>query len=693
MTTFSISRLAVSGLLLATWLFGAEPRTTIRLDADWKFHRGDTEGAAAADFQDSSWQRVSIPHTWNNEDDPPQAGYYRGPGWYRRIFSAPVNWKGQRVFVRFEAASLVARVFLNGKDLGEHKGGFQAFCFELTPSLKVGAENVLAVRVDNSRREDVVPLGGDFTVFGGLYRPVSLIVTGPVNITPLDYGSPGVFLKQGEAGAGRAVVQAVVEVSNQSAAAKNVEVLVTVRDAQRQKVASARTRAAVGAGATTPVAQNLQIDNPHLWNGVADPYLYSARAEIVEAGHVVDGLDQPLGLRSFSVDPARGAVLNGKPQQIHGVSRHQDWGGLGWAISEKEQDTDIRIMREMGVTGVRLAHYQHNDYFYSLCDRKGLLVWAELPMVNDVRGTPEFLETTRQQLTELIRQNMNHPSIVMWSLYNELSPSNKDNPVPIVDDLKRLAKKEDPGRVTTGAFSIDGIEKLPDVGRIDELLALNVYPGWYIETPEAMGSIIDKWNAFYGSRGLIISEYGAGASIHQHQQDFAQRAAGRAPRDWHPEEWQAMVHEGNYAAIHSRPYVPGSFVWNMFDFASAGRKEGDTPGVNDKGLVTRDRKVRKDAFYFYQANWATEPMVYITSRRDTDRTIAETPIKVYSNLPRVALKVNGKSWGEAEGSDLHVFLWKNIPLVEGENRIEVTAARAGSAMSDTCIWTYHSKKP
>jgi len=693
MVSLAHARLVVCGLLLASCSLGAGPRTTIRLDTDWRFHRGEAERAEAPDFPDSSWQRVSVPHTWNDEGDPPQTGYYRGPGWYRRFFAGPAGWKGQRVFARFEAASLVARVFLNGKDLGEHKGGFQAFCFELTPYLKLGAGNVLAVRVDNSRREDVIPLGGDFTVFGGLYRPVSLLVTGPVNITPLDYGSPGVFLRPRAVGPGYAVVEAVAEVSNQSGAAKKLEVLVTVLDAEGRKAAAARVNANVGAGATVPVAQNLRIESPHLWNGVADPYLYTARVEIFDGGRLVDALEQPLGLRTFVVDAARGAVLNGKPQQIHGVCRHQDWGGLGWAISEKEQDTDIHIMREMGVNGVRLAHYQHNDYFYSLCDRQGLLVWAELAMVNDVRGTPEFLENARRQLTELIRQNLNHPSIVMWSLYNELSPSNKDNPVPIVEDLKRLAKDQDPGRVTTGAFSIDGIEKLPAVARISELLALNVYPGWYIETPAAMGSIIDKWNAFYGSRGLIISEYGAGASIHQHQQDFSQREAGRAPRDWHPEEWQAIVHEGTYAEILSRPYVPGSFVWNMFDFASAARKEADTPGVNDKGLVTRDRKVRKDAFYFYQANWTTGPMVYITSRRDTDRTTAETPVKVYSNLPKVTLRVNGKDWGEVEGSDLHVFLWKNIPLADGDNRVEVTAARSGLVKSDACIWTNHSRRP
>jgi beta-galactosidase len=657
-------------------------RDVIRLDSGWKFHKGDAD-AAAPTFDDSAWQRVAIPHTWNTEGDPPQSGYYRGPGWYRLRFAARPEWKGRRVFVRFEAASLTARVFLNGKETGEHKGGFQAFCFELAP---LEAENVLAVRVDNSRREDVIPLGGDFTVFGGIYRPVSLIVTSPVDITPLDYASPGVFLKPSVNGN----VAATVEVSNGSTSPAPIGVRVTIVDASRREVASTLHAGRVAAGETAQVPLRLTVPSPHLWNGVADPYLYTARVELIDDHKsIIDSLDQPLGFRTFSTDPQRGAVLNGKAQQIHGVCRHQDFGGLGWAIGPKEQDTDMALMREMGVNGVRLAHYQHNDYFYSLCDRNGLLVWAELPMVNDVRGAPEFLENARRQLTELIRQNFNHASIVMWSLYNELSPKNKDNPLPIVEDLKRLAKSEDAGRILTGAFSIDGIEGLPDVARTSELVALNVYPGWYIDTAASMGPIIDKWNAFYGSRGLIISEYGAGASIHQHQQDFSSRQPGRAPRDWHPEEWQSIVHEQTYAAIRERPAVPASFLWNMFDFASAGRKEGDTPGVNDKGLITRDRKVRKDAFYFYKANWTTEPMVYITSRRDTERTAPETPVKIYSNLPRVTLRVNGKSYGEVSGTGLHVFTWNSVPLREGENVIEAAAG----PVRDSCVWTYHAKGP
>jgi beta-galactosidase len=671
-------------LAIACAALGAGRQTT-PLEDGWKFFRGDDAAAAQAAFDDSAWQTVRVPHTFDDGQDPPQSGYYRGPGWYRRHFAAPADWKSRRVFVRFEAASLVADVYLNGKRLGEHKGGFQAFCFEVTGGLRDG-DNVLAVRVDNARREDVIPLAGDFTVFGGLYRPVSLIATAPVDITLLDAGSWGVFIRQHGAGSRNADVEVTSEVSNGSAAARKVEIATTVFNARHTRVAGNRQTVDVGAGETRAVRAQLALANPHLWNGVADPYLYTVTVEVRENGAPADAVDQPLGVREFHVDAARGAVLNGKAQQIRGVCRHQDWAGTGWAIDQAQQDTDMRLIREIGATGVRLAHYQHNPYFYGLCDRNGLLVWAEIPMVNDVRGTPEFLENARRQLTELIRQNMNHPSIVMWSLYNEISPNNKDNPAPIVENLKALAKKEDPARPTTGALSIDGIEKLPAVGRLNDILALNVYPGWYVDTARDMGRIIDKWNEFYGSKGIIISEYGAGASIHQHQQDFTGRT-GRAPNNWHPEEYQSLVHEENYPDIAARPFVYGSFVWSMFDFASAGRKEGDTPGINDKGLVTRDRKVKKDAFFFYKANWNPEPMVYLTSRRDTPRTDAVTPVKVYSNLPKVALKVNGKSYGEKTGSKFHVFEWSGVQLQEGENRIE---AQSG-AVQDECVWELRKK--
>ncbi|SPE40346.1 Glycoside hydrolase family 2 protein [Candidatus Sulfopaludibacter sp. SbA3] len=660
--------------LLAAIAYADEPRTLTRLDRDWKFFAGEEPAASAPQFDDAAWQSVSVPHTWNADAN------------HRRQIDAPAAWKGKRVFIRFEAASLVAKAWLNGKLLGEHKGGFQAFCFELTPYLQTG-RNSLAVRVDNSRREDVIPLGGDFTIFGGLYRPVSLLITSTLNISPLDHGSWGMFVRQQNVSEDRADVEVTTEISNGSPAPRSVWVQLTLLDDRGQRVATARQLALIPRSAAKSVAQKITIARPHLWNGVADPYLYTARVELSQAGPILDALDQTVGLRYFRFDAAGGFLLNGKPRQIHGVCRHQDWDGTGWAITEKQQDLDMQIMREMGVDGIRLAHYQHDDYFYRLCDRYGMIVWTELPMVNDVRGGTPFLENAREQLTELIRQNRNHASVMMWSLYNEIGPGNRDDPVPIVESLKQLAKLEDPSRPTTGALSIDGIEKLPGVGPLSDVVALNVYPGWYIQTPQAMGAILDRWNEYYGSRGIILSEYGAGASVKQHQQDFTGRT-GRAPNDWHPEEYQALVHEANYAAVKARPFVPAAFLWCMFDFASAGRHEGDTPGINDKGLVTRDRKVKKDAFYFYKANWTAEPMVYIASRRDTNRTGGETPVKVYSNCARVTLKVNGKVYEEAAGDGLHVFSWQAVPLAEGENKIEVEAPSPRGVQRDSCVWTY-----
>jgi beta-galactosidase len=691
MTKLRCFRIAATAILLSGWCAARGPRTVVSFNGDWRFHRGDEASASAPEFRDESWDRVTLPHTWNARDAVPGKDFYQGPGWYRKEFTPDAAWKQNRVFIRFEAASLVAEVFLNGGKLGEHKGGFSAFSFELTPHLRFGAKNLLALRLDNRRRPDVSPLGGDFTIFGGIYRPVSLIVTGAVAFTPLDYASPGVYLKQIAVSDNSAEVEVTAKVTNGSKLPRKVSALVTVFDARKRKVASARGSRSVPADETGALAEKVTIPKPHLWNGVSDPYLYTARIDLLEGGKVIDSLEQPLGLRYFHIDPARGFVLNGKPLQIRGVCRHQDWEGPGWAISEKEQDTDMALMREMGVNGVRLVHYQHNDYFHGLCDRNGLLTWAEMSQVDRVRGTPEYRENVRQQLRELIRQNFNHPSIVMWSLYNEIGSSNRgpDAPAPIVLDLNDLAHAEDPTRPTTGAASNDTIQNLPDVVRATDLVSLNTYPGWYSGKPEDMAGLIDKWNAFYGSKGMSLSEYGAGAGIHQHQQNMTAHPAptGRL----HPEEWQAIAHEGNYAAIRERPSVWGSFLWVMFDFASVGRHEGEIDGINDKGLVTRDRKVRKDAFYFYQANWTNEPMAYITSRRDAERAAPATDVKVYSNCPKVALKVNGKSYASVPGSGLHVFVWKEVALSEGDNRVEVEAESGGRTVRDSCNWQYRAK--
>jgi len=671
--------------LLGGACFSQTTRMVTPFNADWKFFRGDVAGASAVQFADASWQPVTLPHTWNAQDALPGNAVYQGPGWYRKEFAALPAWRDRRIFIRFGAASLTAEVYLNGSKLGEHQGGFAAFCFEITSLVKFDGRNTLAVRVDN-KRGAISPLGGDFTIYGGLYRSVSLIVTGPVAITPLDYAGPGVYLKQKDVTDDRAEVEVVTKVSNATTQTQYVTAQITVSNPKGKVVRTTQASAAVKAGVTDDIAQTFAIQRPHLWDGVDDPYLHTVRVDLLVNGKRVDAVEQPLGLRYFRIDAARGFVLNGQAMQIHGVCLHQE-GPNGWAVTEKDEDADMALLREMGVNGVRTAHYQHSEHFHALCDRYGLLGWSELAMVNYVRGTAEFRQNVRQQLIELIRQNFNHPSIVMWSMYNELGSNTPDKPGPLVRELGELAHAEDPTRPTTGAASGDTMANLPDVMNALDLISLNFYSGWYGGKPEDLGPEIDKYNQKYGSKGVSISEYGAGASVHQHQQGMTERPNPNGK--WHPEEWQAIQHEIQLPIIKARPYVWGSFLWVMFDFASAGRHEGDADGINDKGLVTRDRAVKKDAFYFYKANWNPEPMVYITSRRDAERAAAATAIKVYSNCPKITLKINGKSYDPPKTAD-YVFVLKDATLSEGENTIEAEGTVSFKTVRDSCKWVYRA---
>jgi beta-galactosidase len=663
------------------------PQNVTPVAEGWKFIRADVNDAETISFDDSKWSQVIVPHTWNDQDTVGGSNYYRGPGWYRIKLAIPETAKEKRVFIRFEAASLVADVYFNGVHLGQHRGGFTAFCYELTPHVRKDGPNVLAVRVDNSFFEDIPPLGGDFNINGGIYRPVWLIIKNQVCITPLDYGSDGVYIKQTSVSKDEAVIDVTAKVSN--GLDKPVSAFLSVLDGDANGVFS-KTRKIVnaveiGAGKTVSLNDQIRIAKPRLWNGRKDPYMYQVKVELAcDYNNMVDVVTIPIGLRYYSVDANKGFLLNGGSYPLHGVNRHQDRPGKEWAISYADQDEDANLILEMGATCVRLAHYPHADYFYSLCDRNGLVLWTEIPMVNQVYDTPAFAENAKQQLTELIRQKYNHPSIFFWGLYNELGNSGRcDDPRPLLTQLNALAKQEDPTRLTTAA-SNDPIKKWPGASTIADLIAWNTYPGWYRAAPNQMAKDIDKYKYDANGKPVGISEYGAGASVKQHEQNMKKTPSPGGK--WHPEEWQSIVHEENYAAIEARPYIWGSFAWVMFDFSSAWRKEGDANGINDKGLITADRKTKKDAFYFYKAKWTTEPFVYITSRRHTEWTDPNTTVKIYSNCDSVGLKVNGKSLGSrAEKS--RVFKWFDVCLQPGLNTIEATASLTGKTYSDKCEWT------
>jgi beta-galactosidase len=660
--------------------FTASARENTRLDDGWKFNLGEATNAAAADFDDAGWTAVSIPHCWGWEAAQAGKNYFRGPGWYRRELPVSVE-AGKRYFLRFEAASLVAEVFLNGSLVGEHRGGFGAFCFEITKQLSATGTNLLAVRVDNSKAPDIAPLAGDFSVYGGLYRPVHLIVTGEENIALTDHGSPGVAWLQTSVNETQAVLDVTAQISNGTKTKSPLKLVTSVIDAAGRTVAVGEQAVTLARSETAPYFLRVTVPQPHLWNGRKDPYLYRAVVELQTTnGAVVDSVAQPLGLRYYAVDPDKGFFLNGQPYHLHGVDRHQDFMNEGWAITEADMDEDIALLKELGATVIRCAHYQHSDYFYSQCDQAGIMVWAEIPQVNIIRDNPEFENTSRNQLLDLIRQSINHPAIFAWSLFNEVGGSS-DDPHRELQDLNALAHGEDPTRPTIEATMTDS---RPQMNRISDLLGWNIYPGWYRGEKEDYGRELDSRRDSSKHGGFCVSEYGAGANPAQHEQNPQHpKAAG----PWHPEEWQAEVHEAAWAALKQRPFVWGTFVWCMFDFAVSTRHEGSTPGLNDKGLVTRDRQTKKDAFYFYKANWSDEPVLYLTSRRFTERTNAVTNVKIYSNADKVELLLNGVSQGARSDGTNGVFVWPDVKLSPGENHVQARADRAGKSLSDECVWT------
>jgi beta-galactosidase len=455
--------------MLAIAFFGLTTNSRARedqlLDAGWRFILEDMRGAETNGFDDSGWQPVSLPHNWGWEDAQQGKPIHRGPGWYRRELKVSAH-PGQRFFLRFEAASLVADVYLNGKYLGQHRGGFGAFCFEITQELSETGTNFVAVRVDNSKAPDIAPLEGDFSVYGGLYRPVHLIVTGEENFLPTDHGSTGVAWSQTSVTPTEAALDVTAQISNGSGAKTPLALVAEIFDAQGNLVARQEQSIVPAPREIAPYFLRVAVPQPHLWNGRKDPYLYKAVVGLRSSNEVVDSVAQPLGLRFYSVDPEKGFFLNGRPYPLHGADRHQDYMNKGWAISGADMEEDVSLLQELGATVVRCAHYQHSDYFYSLCDKAGILVWAEIPQVNVVRDTPEFENTSRNQLLDLIRQNINHPAIFVWSLGNEIG-SHSDDPHRELQDLKAVANGEDPTRPTIQATMTDA---RPQMNKITDLL-------------------------------------------------------------------------------------------------------------------------------------------------------------------------------------------------------------------------------
>jgi len=690
----------------------ASPRVELNLNADWRFFARDHSSGSEVDVDEANWKPVTLPHTWNAQDGQDGGGdYYRGPAWYRRHWQWDDRLKGKQLYLQFDGASQQADVYVNGKKLGSHLGAFARFRFDATEAFHPG-DNVIAVRVDNGRL-DVPPILGDFTFFGGLYRSVSLIATDRVQISMMDYGSSGVFIDQHEVSAQRADFTVRTEVENYEDKARTIELVTLILDEHGHPVATAQVKQPMSGGDEISAAQRISLRHPHLWDGLADPYLYTVMVTIRVGGTVRDVVQQPLGLRSVKADPVHGLLLNGHPLDLHGVTYHQDRLDEGWATTAADEEEDFALLRELGATAVRFTDFQPSETWFQRLDRAGIIADAEIPVVEEVRSDHAFLDNAKQQLRELIRQNYNHPSIGFWGIGDSTRdeppkpepppvPGAKGNakdappapkaktppPVPggkdsdsILTELASVAKSEDAARLSTYAAS--GQEAEPKNWHTD-VLGLNRYAGWYAGSIAGLGAHLDGIHERHAGSPMGISAYGAGASVYEHELPAPKPSvSGKL----HPEEYQALVHEEIWPILAARPYLWGKFVWALTDFASDGRRDGDHPGRTDVGLVTFDRLTRKDAYSFYQATWSREPVVTLTSRRFLVRHHPTTDMKVYANAAEVELFVNGKSLGRLTAPN-HVFLWKEVPLIPGENNVTARGQFGALEVSDGCTWIY-----
>ena len=623
-------------------------RSTTKLMKNWQFTGPDGKTAA-----------VDLPHTWNNIDGQDGGNdYWRGTCIYKTRFAAPAFDKNtQQVWLQFEGVNASAKVTLNGVEVARHDGGYSTFRADVTALL--ADSNELIVEADNSKNDRVYPQKADFTFYGGIYRDVSLLVVNWNHIA-LDYlGGPGVQITPTVNGA-----NADIEVKTWMEGDGEVEF--SIYDAAGAEVLT-------GKGRDTTVT----LEHPHLWDGVRDPYLYTCAVRLVLNGEVQDEVRQRFGVRSFSVDPKRGFFLNGRPYPLHGVSRHQDRKGLGNAITREMHDEDMQLIKELGANTIRLAHYQHDQYFYDLCDEAGMVVWAEIPYISE--HMPNGRENTISQMKELIVQNYNHACIVCWGVSNEITISTKDNR-DMRDNhhvLNDLCHEMDKTRLTTLAcYAMCG--PFNPVAHITDLVSWNLYLGWYVPGLFLNDLWMDFFHLCYPNRALGFSEYGAEGMPNLH--------SSHPRRGDHTEEYQAIYHEYMLRCFDRHKWLWATHVWNMYDFAADARDQGGEPGMNHKGLVTFDRKTKKDSFYIYKAWWSDEPFVHICSKRYADRTENEIEVKVYSNQKQVSLYVNGEKLAEQEGEHIFKFRVK----LNGETKVQ---AVAGDSIDDAVFRKVDAPNP
>lgn len=613
-------------------------RNIITINENWSFTK------------ENKTETVNLPHTWNGTDGQDGGNdYYRGTCIYQKEIAKADMPDGEEVYIQFDGVNSSAKVLFNGREIAVHHGGYSTFRAKLDG---IKDSNTIVVEADNSPNDFVYPQQADFTFYGGIYRSVKLIGVPNAHFDLDYYGAPGIM------------VTPVVDGKN----AKITMQAFADGEVQFDIISDGEVVCTKTANGKNPTAEAV-IEDVRLWNGTIDPYLYTLKASLVVDGVAVDEVSTKFGVRSFKIDAQKGFILNGREYPLRGVSRHQDRPQIGNALNYEHHKEDVDLICEMGANTIRLAHYQHAQEFYDLCDERGLVIWAEIPYIS--RHMPNGVENTRTQMTELICQNYNHPCIVTWGLSNEITMGGASDK-SLIDNhkmLNDLAHSLDKTRPTTlAALTMCGIDE--EYVHISDILSYNHYFGWYGGNVSMYGPWFDDFHKKYPNRAIGISEYGCEA-LNWHTSTPEQGD--------YTEEYQAYYHEEVIKQIIDRPYLWATHVWNMFDFAADARSEGGENGMNHKGLVTFDRKYKKDSFYAYQAWLSDKPMVHICSKRYVDRVEPVTKVTVYSNQNEVELFANGKSVGKQTKGKYPFFYF------EVENAGETALVAKAGECEDTAV--------
>jgi len=695
----------ILSLLLLIFIFtqNITARDITSFNEGWSFKKGPFNKSASSltvDHLQGKWQEVSVPHTWNANDMQnamanmsglrnPQERFYTGEAMYKKNYTPDILLNDKRIFLRFEGIGSVASVYVNNKFAGKHLGAYSAFTVEISSLLNYGEENEIIVLADNTPRPDVVPVNNVlFGVYGGIYRDINLIVSEKINIAVDDYASPGIYISQRDVNEKSAKVSVKTKIDNKTGKKQDVMLVTTIFEMDGKTVKAKKETSVIlpPQGRQFP-EQDFLIKNPHLWQGLEDPYLYKVITQVVDGGRVIDEVIQPLGLRHFELRSREGMFLNGKRVPMYGTCRHQDWWEIGSALNKEHHDKDLEIIKELGATTIRFAHYQQAEYIYAKCDSIGFIVWAEIPFVN--RVSAQETENAKQQLTELIRQNYNHPCIYTWGLHNEVYTPYEQT-IPLTTTLHDLAKSEDPYRYTV---SVSGYNKIDATANNNaDIQGINHYFGWYGGKISDIEEWLQKIEMEFPDHKVIFSEYGGEANIYQQKENVGEIGDCCGYDKKYYETFATKFHEIQWGAISRHPYLLASYIWNTFDFGTPISSQGGIHSRNLKGLVTFDRKIKKDPFYWYKANWSKEPVLYLTQRRAEQREDEYTSVAVYSNIGTPRLYVNNTEITDFSiGTTSIHYIFNVVKLREGENIIEVKASHNGQELSDKIFWHYSAE--